>query len=57
MRTVLSTSVSSSGLTHLPYAGLDALSHWLQSDLYLGYAVIFLLVFVTTFRECSLQSP
>ncbi|KZT72617.1 hypothetical protein DAEQUDRAFT_735995 [Daedalea quercina L-15889] len=38
------------------FAGLDALSHWLQSDLYLGYAVIFLLVFVTTFPPMPLYS-
>lgn len=35
--------------------GLDTLSHWLQSDPYLGYAVIFSLIFVTTFRKCVLR--
>ncbi|TFY52394.1 hypothetical protein EVJ58_g10041 [Rhodofomes roseus] len=38
------------------FAGLDALAHWLQSDLYLGYAVISLLVFVTTFPPMPLYS-
>lgn len=58
MRAVLSNFRGLMGLIRLLFAGLDDLSHWLQSDLYLGYAVIFLLVFVTTFREYfRRQSP
>ncbi|KAI0771886.1 hypothetical protein BD413DRAFT_475053 [Trametes elegans] len=38
------------------FQGLDKLSHWLQSDLYLGYAVIFALIFVTTFPPVPLYS-
>lgn len=38
------------------YTGLDALSHWLQSDVYIGYSVIFLLIFITTFRMCSIRA-
>ncbi|PCH41412.1 hypothetical protein WOLCODRAFT_137380 [Wolfiporia cocos MD-104 SS10] len=38
------------------FQGLDALSHWLQSDIYLGYAVIFFLIFVTTFPPVPLYS-
>ena len=36
--------------------GLDELSRWLKSDTYLGYAVIFTLIFVTTFRKCQIPS-
>ena len=36
--------------------GLDELSRWLKSDTYLGYAVIFTLIFVTTFRKCQSSS-
>lgn len=35
------------------FTGLDELSRWLKSDTYLGYAVIFTLIFVTTFRKCQ----
>ncbi|KZT12969.1 uncharacterized protein LAESUDRAFT_669135 [Laetiporus sulphureus 93-53] len=38
------------------FGGLDALSHWLQSDVCLGYAVIFFLIFVTTFPPVPLYS-
>jgi len=38
------------------FQGLDALSHWLQSDPYLGYAVIFVLIFITTFPPIPLYS-
>lgn len=38
------------------FEGLDQLSHWLQSDTYLGYAVIFALIFVTTFPPIPLYS-
>ncbi|KAH9951788.1 hypothetical protein B0H21DRAFT_717561 [Amylocystis lapponica] len=38
------------------FQGLDALSHWLQSDVYLGYAVIFSLIFITTFPPVPLYS-
>ncbi|EMD40554.1 hypothetical protein CERSUDRAFT_80222 [Gelatoporia subvermispora B] len=38
------------------FQGLDALSHWLQSDAYMGYAVIFVLIFVTTFPPVPLYS-
>ncbi|KAI0676890.1 hypothetical protein C8Q78DRAFT_960662 [Trametes maxima] len=38
------------------FQGLDRLSHWLQSDIYLGYAVIFALIFVTTFPPVPLYS-
>ncbi|OCH93623.1 hypothetical protein OBBRIDRAFT_790147 [Obba rivulosa] len=37
------------------FQGLDALSHWLQSD-ELGYAVIFVLIFITTFPPIPLYS-
>jgi hypothetical protein len=32
-------------------AGLDELSHWLRIDKQFGYAVLFALIFLTTFRE------
>ncbi|KAI0637831.1 hypothetical protein C8Q77DRAFT_1049132 [Trametes polyzona] len=38
------------------FQGLDKLSHWLQSDTYRGYAVIFALIFVTTFPPVPLYS-
>ncbi|KAI0370254.1 hypothetical protein BV20DRAFT_944369 [Pilatotrama ljubarskyi] len=38
------------------FQGLDQLSHWLQSDRYLGYAVIFALIFITTFPPVPLYS-
>ncbi|CCM02840.1 uncharacterized protein FIBRA_04952 [Fibroporia radiculosa] len=38
------------------FRGLDALSHWLQSDAYVGYAVIFILIFITTFPPVPLYS-
>ncbi|KAI0334740.1 hypothetical protein GY45DRAFT_1343122 [Cubamyces sp. BRFM 1775] len=38
------------------FQGLDQLSHWLQSDTYLGYAVIFALIFITTFPPVPLYS-
>jgi len=38
------------------FQGLDALSHWLQSDIYLGYAVIFSLIFITTIPPFPLYS-
>lgn len=38
------------------FEGLDALSHWLQSDVYIGYSVIFLLIFITTFPPVPLYS-
>ncbi|OBZ76486.1 Golgi apparatus membrane protein tvp38 [Grifola frondosa] len=38
------------------FQGLDELSHWLQSDEYLGYAVIFTLIFLTTFPPIPLYS-
>ncbi|KAI9067593.1 hypothetical protein FKP32DRAFT_1563443 [Trametes sanguinea] len=38
------------------FQGLDELSHWLQSDTYLGYAVIFALIFITTFPPIPLYS-
>jgi len=38
------------------FQGLDALSHWLQSDPYLGYAVISSLIFITTFPPVPLYS-
>jgi len=30
--------------------GLDQLSHWLRNDEYFGYATLFCLIFITTFR-------
>ncbi|KAI0829473.1 hypothetical protein BC628DRAFT_1315049 [Trametes gibbosa] len=38
------------------FQALDKLSHWLQSDAYRGYAVIFALIFVTTFPPVPLYS-
>ncbi|RDX53161.1 hypothetical protein OH76DRAFT_1399785 [Lentinus brumalis] len=38
------------------FQGLDELSRWLKSDTYLGYAVIFTLIFVTTFPPIPLYS-
>ncbi|KAH9853741.1 hypothetical protein C2E23DRAFT_727580 [Lenzites betulinus] len=38
------------------FEALDKLSHWLQSDTYRGYAVIFALIFVTTFPPIPLYS-
>ncbi|KAI9001221.1 hypothetical protein BD414DRAFT_474022 [Trametes punicea] len=38
------------------FQGLDELSQWLQSDTYLGYAVIFVLIFITTFPPVPLYS-
>ncbi|KAL6299111.1 hypothetical protein BKA93DRAFT_742866 [Sparassis latifolia] len=38
------------------FQGLDALSHWLQTDEYLGYAIIFSLIFITTFPPVPLYS-
>ncbi|KAI0721853.1 hypothetical protein C8T65DRAFT_538984, partial [Cerioporus squamosus] len=38
------------------FQGLDELSRWLKSDTYLGYAVIFTLIFVTTFPPVPLYS-
>ncbi|CDO74037.1 hypothetical protein BN946_scf185043.g87 [Trametes cinnabarina] len=38
------------------FQGLDKLSRWLQSDTYLGYAVIFALIFITTFPPIPLYS-
>ena len=32
------------------FAGLDQLSHWLRNDEYFGYATLFCLIFITTFR-------
>lgn len=34
-----------------PRSGLDDFSHWLKSDEYVGYAAIFMLIFITTFRK------
>jgi hypothetical protein len=33
--------------------GLDELSHWLRIDEQFGYAVLFALIFLTTFRKSS----
>ncbi|KAI0751382.1 hypothetical protein C8Q80DRAFT_1098216 [Daedaleopsis nitida] len=38
------------------FQGLDELSRWLKSDTYLGYAVIFALIFITTFPPVPLYS-
>ncbi|KAI0786350.1 hypothetical protein C8Q75DRAFT_721171 [Abortiporus biennis] len=38
------------------FQGLDQLSHWLQSDEYFGYAVIFFLIFLTCFPPLPLYS-
>lgn len=32
-------------------SGLDELSHWLQSDEQFGHAILFFLIFLTTFRK------
>lgn len=37
--------------------GLDELSHWLRIDEQFGYAVLFALIFLTTFRKSSYISP
>lgn len=34
--------------------GLDDLSKWLKEDESFGYCVLFILIFLTTFRTCSL---
>lgn len=39
------------------HQGLDNLSHWLKSDEYVGYAAIFMLIFITTFRESAPPRP
>lgn len=36
--------------------GLDHLSHWLRNDQYFGYAVLFCLIFITTFPPLPLYS-
>lgn len=36
--------------------GLDHLSHWLRNDKYFGYAVLFCLIFITTFPPLPLYS-
>lgn len=41
--------VSAAGLQIFP--ALDELSNWLKSDEYIGYASMFMLIFLTTFRE------
>ncbi|KAI0959795.1 hypothetical protein AcW1_004519 [Taiwanofungus camphoratus] len=38
------------------FTALDALSHWLRANAYLGYAVIFVLIFFTTFPPVPLYS-
>lgn len=38
------------------FSELDALSHWLRSDMYIGYAVICCLIFITTFPPIPLYS-
>ncbi|KAH9943083.1 uncharacterized protein BXZ73DRAFT_87503 [Epithele typhae] len=38
------------------FQSLDALSRWLKSDTYTGYAVIFTLIFITTFPPVPLYS-
>lgn len=40
-----------------PFLGLDDLSHHLQEEGTYGYCVIFLLIWVTTFRKCSMIHP
>ena len=35
--------------------GLDQLSHWLRNDEYFGFAVLFCLIFITTFRTSPSQ--
>lgn len=46
----LGRSYLSALLTSSP-AALDELSRWLKADEYVGYAAIFMLIFLTTFRE------
>ncbi|KZT26948.1 hypothetical protein NEOLEDRAFT_1061648 [Neolentinus lepideus HHB14362 ss-1] len=38
------------------FNGLDELSHWLRTDEYFGYAVLFFLIFLTTFPPVPLYS-
>ncbi|KIJ70289.1 hypothetical protein HYDPIDRAFT_53936, partial [Hydnomerulius pinastri MD-312] len=38
------------------FDGLDQLSHWLRNDEYFGYAVLFCLIFITTFPPLPLYS-
>ncbi|KAF9246960.1 hypothetical protein BU15DRAFT_38729 [Melanogaster broomeanus] len=38
------------------FDGLDQLSHWLRKDEYFGYAVLFCLIFITTFPPLPLYS-
>ncbi|EPQ59565.1 hypothetical protein GLOTRDRAFT_55687 [Gloeophyllum trabeum ATCC 11539] len=38
------------------FNGLDELSHWLREDEYFGYAVLFFLIFLTTFPPVPLYS-
>ncbi|OJA20883.1 hypothetical protein AZE42_00887 [Rhizopogon vesiculosus] len=38
------------------FDGLDQLSHWLRSDEHFGYAVLFCLIFITTFPPLPLYS-
>lgn len=38
------------------FGGLDQLSHWLRNDEYFGYAVLFCLIFITTFPPLPLYS-
>ncbi|TFK56085.1 hypothetical protein OE88DRAFT_1606212, partial [Heliocybe sulcata] len=38
------------------FSGLDELSHWLRTDEYFGYAVLFFLIFLTTFPPVPLYS-
>ncbi|KDQ64801.1 hypothetical protein JAAARDRAFT_28438 [Jaapia argillacea MUCL 33604] len=38
------------------FQGLDDLSHWLQTDEYYGYAVLFTLIFITCFPPVPLYS-
>ncbi|KAF9221876.1 hypothetical protein BS17DRAFT_784104 [Gyrodon lividus] len=38
------------------FNGLDQLSHWLRNDEYFGYAVLFCLIFITTFPPLPLYS-
>ena len=40
---------------HPPILGLDDLSHRLQEEGTYGYSVIFLLIWITTFRECRVR--
>ncbi|KAG6911682.1 hypothetical protein DXG01_007932 [Tephrocybe rancida] len=38
------------------FSRLDQLSHWLKSDKYTGYAILFCLIFITTFPPVPLYS-